>query len=83
MTSELIKLVTKLKEEYWNAGHYPSIDELEQELNNPEWEKVDKVHNWKNYIPETVQANWNSLCKESQIISWFMANEQADCEVWD
>lgn len=53
------------------------------DVNNPKFEQVGKVHDWRNYVPYEWQKNWDNFTdREKQIIA-VMAEMQADAEVWD
>ena len=51
--------------------------------NNPEFEKTTRVHDWRNYIPNTLQAVWPMLEFETRLVAVIMADEQASNEEWD
>lgn len=44
---------------------------------------LEKVHNWRNYIPVTLRPRWDDLSHETRIAMAFMAQEQAEAEEWD
>ena len=52
-------------------------------ITNPEWERVGRVHDWRNYISEILQDNWDSLSEETRLVAYSMAGEQASSEEWD
>lgn len=50
----------------------------------PDWDAADKVHDWRNYVPEEVRAVWLSLFTPEQralLARW--ADHMASQEVWD
>lgn len=55
----------------------------EGEFDNPNWNKYNKIHNWKNYIPYELQQAWGSLSDETKACLKFVAQQQADNEEWD
>jgi hypothetical protein len=50
---------------------------------NPEFNKTRKCHDWRNYIPESVQELWKDMSSEARIIAYLVAKPQADRENWD
>lgn len=53
------------------------------DVNNPEFEKKTKTHDWRNYVPDEWVKGWGNLSlRERQIIA-VMAELQADKEYWD
>lgn len=50
---------------------------------NPQWDKAEKCHDWKNYINEGLQQIWNSFNAAQQMVIATNAQEQADCENWN
>jgi hypothetical protein len=46
----------------------------------PEFENVGHVHDWRNYIPEELQAVWKALSFEARFIAIVMADNSASCE---
>lgn len=64
------------------------FDETERydpdKLTNPEWEIIGKpVHDWQVYIPDGLIERWGSLSQETKEVAYYMAQEQADREIWD
>ncbi len=53
------------------------------DLNNPKFNEVAKVHDWRNYVPYDWQNNWNELTEREKKIIAVMAETQADNEEWD
>lgn len=50
---------------------------------SPNWGKIEKVHDWKNYIPDTWKSIWFGLTdREKKMISAISAI-QANKEEWD
>lgn len=56
----------------------PPYDYLE-----PEWGKHKRVHNWRNYISEEIQAAWPTLTPDLRAALARQANEHAEREDWD
>lgn len=59
------------------------LERIIKELNSPNWEKPNKCHDWKNYVPYELISCWNELTKQEKIIIAYIANLQADAEEWD
>lgn len=53
------------------------------ELNNPNWKDGGRVHNWKNYVDDSIKKIWPSLTKNEKIIIAFYAQQKAYNEDWD
>ncbi len=52
-------------------------------IDNPEFEKSNSVHDWRNYVPYDWQINWAELTERERQIIAVMAQSQADREEWD
>lgn len=52
-------------------------------LEAPAWETKDRVHNWRNYIPDTFRTHWAALHPETRLALYVMAQAQASNEEWD
>lgn len=50
---------------------------------NPEFNKKSKVHDWRNYVPNDFQENWNKLTERERKIIVVMAQLRANEEEWD
>ncbi len=56
----------------------------EQDLSdNPEWEKADRVHDWRNHVPNHVKLAWSSFSKEVRQHMFAWARAEAARERWD
>jgi hypothetical protein len=59
------------------------FDRLPENVDNPDWEHRQKIHDWRNHIPETVQKIWKSFTTYQK---WILAKEaqvKADEETWE
>ena len=56
---------------------------IEAELNNPEWDKGGRVHNWKNYVDSEVKSVWHLLSENERRIIAYFADRSASNEDWD
>lgn len=54
-----------------------------ERIENPQWGSTGRVHDWRNYIPDAVQANWERLSLETRLVAYCMAEKQASDEEWD
>jgi len=52
-------------------------------INNPQFEKTTKVHDWRNYVPYEWQESWCEFTERERKIIAVMAETQADKEDWD
>jgi hypothetical protein len=50
---------------------------------NPEWDKAGKVHEWKNYIGERLQAIWHTFTDEQKQAIAESADDSAGAEEWE
>lgn len=50
---------------------------------NPEWEKCQRVHDWRNHVPDAFVLVWDKLSEETRFVIVVMADEQASRERWD
>ena len=49
----------------------------------PDWFTEDKVHNWRNYISDELQAEWDSFTGRQKIILSSNFDDIAGREEWD
>jgi len=59
-----------------------SMDDLTA-IENPPWNEWNKIHNWRNYVPDYVQKNWNTMCMETKLVVFAMTSKLANDEEWD
>jgi hypothetical protein len=52
-------------------------------INNPQFEKTTKVHDWRNYVPYEWQQEWDNFTERERKIIAVMAETQSDKEEWD
>jgi hypothetical protein len=52
-------------------------------LNDPDFDRVDPVHNWRNYVPDAYKRRWGELPYETKVAVYVMAEIQAHREEWD
>lgn len=47
-------------------------ERLERAALNPEWDKARKTHDWRNHVPENVQAMWSTFTMEQRmaLVEW-------------
>lgn len=52
---------------------------------NPEWPRPYEtlVHDWRGYVPRELREAWGDLNQETREVAHYMAEKQADREVWD
>lgn len=61
---------------------YHTEDEKQSVL-NPRWDEVGKVHDWRNYVPDFVQDDWESLSDADKLQYLRWAQSMSDKEEWD
>lgn len=49
----------------------------------PMWEKYEKVHGWRNYVSDEVQAMWNTFTPEQRAALARQADDMAGMENWE
>ena len=49
----------------------------------PNWKKAGKVHEWKNYVNETLQSMWEEFTEYQKQALAASAEESASREEWD
>ena len=54
-----------------------------EDYENPQWEKAEKIHDWRNYISEDMQIIWDTFTPLQQRLIADNAQETADAEDWD
>ena len=47
------------------------------------FDNISKVHDWKNYIPEDIKANWSVLTPRERLLLAYQAQEVANNEEWE
>jgi hypothetical protein len=52
-------------------------------LMQPQFEKVTKVHDWRNYVPHYMQRVWKEMTLRERVLVYLTADEMADNEEWD
>jgi hypothetical protein len=55
----------------------------ENNIENPEFEKANRVHDWRNHILQEFQDNWKHLSLNEKKLLVIMAQHHADAEEWD
>lgn len=60
------------------------FEQIQSGAINPDFvSRQEKVHNWRNYIPECVKDLWNTFNFQSRIMMVIMAKKQANEEEWE
>lgn len=52
-------------------------------LDSPEFSNADRVHDWRNHVPNELQDLWSELSMETRLAIAFMAEELANSEEWE
>jgi hypothetical protein len=63
-------------------GWRPGAD-IAGTLDAPEFAKATRVHDWRNHVPEAVQAVWGTLSRDVRLAVLVMAEHAAGQEDWD
>jgi len=56
------------------------LEILEQHVN---WNSRHRVHDWKNYVPDSITAIWTELSINEKILIYYYSKKQADDEEWN
>lgn len=75
---EIRSLIKKEIEKVYHDESWESLD-----LDNPKFEEANKVHDWRNYVPDVVADQWEYLSEETKKVVFIMADAQAQSEVWE
>lgn len=57
-------------------------DDTPKDYLDPQWDKAGRVHEWKNYISEEVQAMWPTFTPEVRAALARQAEDNASREEW-
>ena len=58
------------------------LTETPEDYLNPNWNKAQKIHEWKNYISKEVQLIWHSFTDEQKAALARQAEDDASNEEW-
>lgn len=50
---------------------------------DPLWDQSTSIHDWRNHVPEAVQAIWDTFTQEQRVALVDWAEELASGEEWD
>lgn len=57
--------------------------EKQSDVDDPQFDRAGRVHDWRNYIGESVRAIWMSFTPEQRLALAADADELAGREEWD
>ena len=69
-----------LREDTHRAYCEPSEDELNHAFDDECW---GPVHEWRNYVPATLRAEWRDLPPITRFIVWWFCEGRAGAEEWE
>jgi hypothetical protein len=52
-------------------------------LDDPQWLKAGRVHDWRNYVPQVIRLRWVELSDEARAVAFVIADVAASREEWD
>ncbi len=55
----------------------------QQDVDDPQWEKTTRVHDWRNHVGEHTKALWGTFTPEQRMAIALDAEELASQEEWD
>ncbi len=73
----------KVSLEKWLEHKLKSSSWVLNELDSPAWDKYDRIHNWRNYVPDEIVKRWNELSRQDKLLVAWMCEEKASSEEWD
>lgn len=53
------------------------------QLNNPEWEMANRVHDWRNHVPESLIGLWSEFSEQTRLALYIVAEHLSEDEEWD
>lgn len=58
-------------------------DWITKQALDPKWSEGERVHNWRNHIPESIQIMWDTftLAQKQAIVEW--GGALASSEEWE
>lgn len=66
------------------AVQFAKIRDSERpEIDNPQWDMANMVHDWRNHVPEWLQVGWGDLSEDARMLAAILAFEAAMNEEWD
>lgn len=60
-----------------------NIENVPHDYQRPDWDNAGRVHDWKNYISESLINIWDSFTDEQKAAIAASAQDSADNEDWD
>lgn len=58
------------------SGHEGTLDD-------PQWDRAGRVHDWRNHVADAVKAAWPALSLDARVVAYGCARVAADREAWD
>ncbi len=52
-------------------------------IGNPEWEKAEKCHDWRNHVPSCIREAWEDMNTMGRLAVVLLASELANAEEWE
>jgi hypothetical protein len=56
---------------------------LKKQADNPQWDQAEKVHDWRNHVPDFVRTIWPSFTAEQRYALAKWADDLASAELWE
>lgn len=60
-----------------------TLEQCPDDFDDPEWDRDDRVHNWRNYPSDEVKALWPTFTRQQKIALAAMFDEMAGREEWE
>lgn len=79
MNRMLLQLFTTTSAIRTTQDLYQFFDTLQHES----WTDLRQIHNWRNHIPDMIQALWGVLGDDARLVAYVMAEKVANNEEWD
>jgi hypothetical protein len=72
----------KTLRDYIKDELYCSDETLDNMLND-DFSNTNRVHNWRNYVPDHFISEWGNLSEEVKLAVFLMAESRSNREEWD
>lgn len=56
---------------------------VQADVDDPQWSRAGKVHDWRNHVGPKVKVIWNTFTPEQRMILADDADERAGREEWE
>jgi len=68
---------------YYDGSLVINLNQMQEDINYPKWDKAKRVHDWRNYVPNEFKKAWKTLGAGTRDAIYIMASKQAQDEEWE